>query len=103
MQGGVFSPQGCLYLIHGYPKQSAGGVHLFDPVSKRRVARSTNGSGSFNFEFHPGDREEPEGIDYFPVDTLGLKGIRGELHAILLDNDATSADDIYVKHYDVSP
>ena len=107
IQGGVFSPEGCLYVVNGYPEYAGGGIQLFDPVNKRRVARSTNGVGSFNFEFHPGklDREEPEGIDYFSVDSLRVPGVRGELHTILLDNDVAPGDpdDVSIKHYDVSP
>ena len=69
------------------------------------MLRSTNGKGLFNFEFHPArNLEEPEGADYFPVDSLGLKGVRGELHVILLDNDVVFGDDddIFIKHYDVA-
>ena len=64
--------------------------------------RSTNGSGSFNYEFHPGGStdEEPEGLTYWDLDGRNAPGIQGQLHAILLDNDA-NGDDVYFKHYRV--
>lgn len=131
MQGGAFSDDGrTLYLSNGFSKGSPTlwGLHVFEATTAgsdapcgsapgdcvaRRVQRSTNGSGAFNYEFHPSwsKYEEPEGITYWDLDapgapvTGGLTSsglpVRGQLHALLLDNDF-DADDVYVKHYRAS-
>jgi hypothetical protein len=107
MQGGTFADDDHLYLSCGYYKgfDASWGLHLFDLRSRRRIARSTNGSGTFNYEFHPtrgvsGFAEEPEGITWWDLDRPRAPGIGGQLHAILLDNDA-NGDDVYFKHYRV--
>jgi hypothetical protein len=104
MQGGTFADDHHLYLSCGYYKnpQPSWGIHLFDLATQRRVVRSTNGSGAFNYEFHPGGStdEEPEGLTYWDLDRRNAPGIKGQLHAILLDNDA-NGDDVYFKHYRV--
>ena len=48
-------------------------LHVFAPPDSgvvRLIADSTNGSGSFNYEYHPGfdTYEEPEGIDWLDSD-----------------------------------
>ena len=133
-QGGTFSPLGDLYLSNGdadsppgtieppppFPPGVRGGIHLFGPPEGdrlRMITESTNGSGSFNFEYHPGGdfiglggtHEEPEGIDWFDRDRPPTSpGISGQLHAILLDNDGFfeggdpgDDDDLIFKHYAV--
>ena len=104
MQGGTFADDHHLYISCGYYKNPhpSWGLHLFDMRTKRRIVRSTNGSGSFNYEFHPGGStdEEPEGLTYWDLDRRNAPGIKGQLHAILLDNDA-NGDDVYFKHYRV--
>jgi hypothetical protein len=77
------------------------GIHVFDAQTGRRIAKSTNGSGDFNYEFHPGwpDYEEPEGLTYWDLNDGRAPGIRGVLHALMLDNDVSSADEVYFKHY----
>lgn len=103
VQGGVFKPDGSrLYLINGYHKdadRNTTGIHVFNSLY-RRIARSTNGFGDFNYEYHPGfpTYEEPEGITYWDLNNGRAPGIRGVLHAIMLDNDLDS-DDLYFKHY----
>ena len=105
MQGGAFSPDGALlYLIHGYYKnvdEKRCGIKVFEVATARLVAQSTNGSGPFNYEFHTGaTTQEPEGITVW--DLVGrAPGIRGQLHAIMLENDVASNDDFYFKHYRV--
>jgi hypothetical protein len=70
-----------------------------------RVQRSTNGSGHFNYEFHPTcsfpiyNCEEPEGITIWDLDDGRAPGIRGQLHVLLLRNEHFSDDDVYLKHY----
>ena len=104
MQGGAFADDRHLYLSCGYYEDPhpSWGLHLFDLRTQRRVVRSTNGSGAFNYEFHPGGDtdEEPEGLTYWNLDGRDAPRIKGQLHAILLDNDA-NGDDVYFKHYRV--
>lgn len=103
-QGGVISSNGrLLYIVAGYCEGAnpSWGVHVFDLQTKRRIARSENGSGPFNYEFHPGwacSGEEPEGITIWDLENGRAPGIAGKLHILMLDNDAGD-DDIYFKHY----
>jgi hypothetical protein len=55
----------------------------------------------FKYEFHPGwsKYEEPEGITIWDLDDGRAPHIRGQLHVIMLDNDAATDDDLYFKHY----
>jgi len=117
-QGGVFSESGdLLYMLtgviagdcpygsdvdEGYMEEN-GGIHVFDTQSWRRVERSTNGTGGhFDYEFHPGllgGCDEPEGITIWDLDERCgsdpncAPGIRGQLHAVMLDNDLAPDDD----------
>lgn len=95
-QGGVISPSGeLLYLV------ADDGIHVFDLSTRKRIQRSRNGSGHFNYEFNPDFpyREEPEGITIWDLDNGRAPGIRGQLHVLLLDNDWPDVDDVYMKHY----
>jgi hypothetical protein len=106
----VISPDGStLYLSTGYINEFGGGspphmdlwgIHVFDTGSWRRIGRSTNGTGLFNFEFDSSweTAEEPEGITIWDLDDGRAPGVSGQLHVLLLDNDLTG-DDVYVKHY----
>ncbi|MDH3745345.1 MAG: hypothetical protein OES47_09615 [Acidobacteriota bacterium] len=142
MQGGVFSDDGRqLYLVNGFTDEDDStpddeddwGIHVFEVTPKdpdpactgpeegclpiaRRVARSTNGTGPFNFQFNPGyfTRQEPEGVTYWDLDapgapeaggktSLGLP-VGGQLHVMMLNNNDLaggfpSADEVYLKHY----
>lgn len=90
--GGVISPSGqMMYLV-------ANGIHVFNLSTGRRVQQSTNGTGYFNYEFGNCCFEEPEGITIWDLDDGRAPNIRGQLHVLLLDND-TFIDDIYMKHY----
>ncbi len=81
MQGGSFADDRHLYISCGYYEDPhpSWGIHLFDLEAERRVTRSTNGSGSFNYEFHPGGStdEEPEGLTWWDLDDRNAPGIRG--------------------------
>jgi hypothetical protein len=107
MQGGEISPSGqLLYLVAGFYDQlrPTDGIHVFDLSTRRRIQRSTNGFGHFNYEFHQGGfvDEEPEGLTIWDLDNdprVPDDRLRGQLHVILLDNDSLDADDVYVKHY----
>ncbi len=106
MQGGVFTPSGdMLYLVSGKSRdvdRHREGIHVFDVASWRRIQHSTNGSGYFNYEWHPGifagDLQEPEGITIWNMEDVSGSTMDGELHVLVLDNDA-GCDDIYLKHY----
>ncbi|EFK10417.1 conserved hypothetical protein [delta proteobacterium NaphS2] len=107
-QGGVITESGSLlYLVSGlYDDHYANdGINVFDLQTGRRVIRSTNGDGLFNYEFHPGgwfdNRDEPEGITIWDLDddqAPEAPKITGQLHVFMVDNDG-SADEIYLKHY----
>jgi len=105
LQAGVLSPTGrLLYLVAGYCDTNlpTDGIHVFDLPSGRRVRRSTNGHGYFNYEFHPVEYdEEPEGLTIWDLDGSNLPGISGQLHVLMLDNDNETLgdDDVYLKHY----
>ncbi len=103
MQGGVFSPSGRLYLSHGNEADNVGGGIKVFTRGGEFIAKSENGRGTFNYEFHPGwdTYEEPEGLDWWDLRDASAPGILGNLHAIMLDNDS-NGDDLYFKHYDVS-
>lgn len=105
-QGGCFSPDGRIFFaINGYYKEAdrhTTGIHVFD-TSFRRQTRSTNGYGTFNYEYHPGytsNADEPEGITYWDLRDGRAPGMRGVLHAIMNDQDFWTSDDLYFKHYD---
>ena len=109
MQGGAISENDDLiYVVSGFYDEhyDNDGINVFDLQTGLRVQRSTNGSGYFNYEFHPGwsRYEEPEGITVWDVDGLGAPNVMGQLHVLLLDNDRLEdlpfdPDDVYIKHY----
>jgi hypothetical protein len=104
VQGGTFADDDHLYISCGYyeNQKPSWGLHLFDLRDGRRVARSTNGGEPWNYQFLTGgsNDEEPEGLTWWELDRSAAPRIRGQLHAILLDND-DNGDDIYFKHYRV--
>lgn len=104
-QGGCFTPDGQVFFaMNGYYKDTdrdACGIHVFD-TNFRRMAHSTNGYGTFNYEFHPGwsAYEEPEGLTYWDRNDGRSPQIRGCLHAIMNDQNWPSDDTFYFKHYE---
>ena len=72
-------------------------------VIARRIERSIDSSGGFAFEFDPTSPncEEPEGLTFWDLDAAGREP-GGQLHVVLLDNEGTGGDDVYVKHYRLS-
>ena len=104
-QGGVISQNGrLLYISAGYCEGShpSWGIHVFDLQTRKRIARSGNGSGPFNYEFHPAWRcsgEEPEGMTIWDLDgSSAPPQVAGGLHVLMLDNDIGD-DEVYFKHY----
>jgi hypothetical protein len=113
IQGGVFTPVGDLYLSAGKagdsPEDTRGGLHGFrrsaDGSAFLLVESSVNADNNngFAYEYHPGSTglgEEPEGIDWWNRDNAPGSPYAGQLHAILLDNQAGD-DQIWLKHYRV--
>jgi hypothetical protein len=103
LQGGVFSSDGnTLFLSNGKyaTPQEDSGLWLFDARTGKKLMKSAQ-SGGFEYTFHTKSKlEEPEGITFVDLDQRKAPGIPGgQLHAILLDNDAGSADEFYFKHY----
>lgn len=112
MQGGEFAPGGqILYLISGFYDDDNGleereGIHVMQRVDQsgviswRRIAHSTRGFGHFDFYYDPGfpTYEEPEGLTVWDLDDGRAPNIRGQLHAMVSDNDL-EAGDIDFKHY----
>lgn len=122
-QGGEYSDDGrLLYFSNGFGdlSEATWGVHVFEAAAAAgpacgsagdpctvatRVERSHNGPGGFAYEFDHSTtvREEPEGLTFWDLDADGrAPGLHGQLHVVLLDNDALTADDVYVKHYRLS-
>lgn len=107
MQGGCFGPQRYLFLTNGYGTDfnvDRGGIHVFDMDDDGRLVESSSQSGEgLRFQFDPAliTSEEPEGITWWDLDDSRAPRILGQLHAIMLDNDLLSSDDIYFKHYRV--
>lgn len=108
MQGGEFSDDGkYLFLVNGRASSSTaardGGIWVFDFNSGKKVLKSET-NGSFKFEYHPGvpNLEEPEGITYWDLENRNAPNIKGKLHVILLNNDVTSKDEFWFKHYSIN-
>lgn len=120
VQGGVIGDDDLLYLANGFPDPTVAiispifgaddgvprelsGLHVIDPRSGNRLAKSSPDALPFKFSFDPTrpEREEPEGITWADVDGLGLPGISGQLHALLLDNETLTDDDVHIIHYTV--
>ena len=92
-----------VHVFHTRPGAGAEcGAHGSPCLIARRIERSHDGPGGFAFEFDPtfDVYEEAEGLTFWDLDLDGrAPGLRGQLHVILLDNDALTSDDVYVKHY----
>ena len=110
MQGGCFDNNNNLFLCNGYYKNyanSKGGITVYElpsipynpsGVVFARIKARSNQSHAFRFQFNSLG-EEPEGITYWDLDNGRSPNIRGQLHAIMIDNVGTGADDFYFKHY----
>ncbi|MGE3181736.1 MAG: hypothetical protein AB7N71_08905 [Phycisphaerae bacterium] len=108
MQGGEFAPgDQLLYLSSGYALDNnddadRGGLHVFDTATFRRVQHSSRGVNGqiFDFYYDPGfdTFEEPQGLTLWDLDDGRAPGIRGQLHAIVREDDELH-DDVDFKHY----
>lgn len=105
VQGSDFAPGGRLFYIlsgsedsdHQYPND---GINVFNTQTWRRIIKSQNGSGHFNYRYSPGFSayDEPEGLDIWDLDDGRAPGISGQLHVGMLDNELNS-DEITIYHY----
>ncbi|MGH9894722.1 MAG: hypothetical protein ACREA0_22630 [bacterium] len=108
MQGGDVSPDGeLLCLTNGYSDPvggDGGGLRVFHLATGVLQAESTTSTryGSFVYEFHSGfpNYQEPEGLDFVDAIGKGMPGISGQLHVIMLQNESSYPDAVYLKHYE---
>jgi hypothetical protein len=105
VQGGVFSESGrLLYLLSGSEDSEHqwpwDGINVFDTRTWRRVIRSTNGSGHFNYKYDWGfsSYNEPEGLTIWDLDDGRAPGISGQLHVGMLNNEL-GTDNVTLYHY----
>lgn len=120
-QGGEFSPDGrLLYVSAGDSgwdcnNEEYGGIHVFETQPSntwRRVARSHSSDNTFfKYDYNCGqyEYEEPEGLTLWDLDEVrqsyldpAIAPCNGQLHVLLLDNDAIDnddLDDVYIYHY----
>lgn len=117
MQGGCFDDDNHLYILNGFVTHnqgknvswanSKGGISVFKVNSTPRAGGTqifyrlthSNQSSGFRYQFD-GWGNEPEGLTYWDLDKdKRAPGIDGQLHAIMLDNVGTGADDFFFKHY----
>jgi hypothetical protein len=90
VQGGVFSPNGNLYLVSDTEE---GGILGFDSTG-RQISHTPVG-------YDRGTGEELEGITIWDLGDGRAPEIRGQVHVLMIDEDHTSSDDLYFKHYRV--
>jgi hypothetical protein len=88
LQGAEFSSTGKLYLSH----DSGGYVRILDPYNGRVQT-------AIKVAIDYGSSEELEGITVWDLDNGAAPQISGQIHIQLLDNDTTSTDDLYFKHF----
>jgi hypothetical protein len=109
MQGGVFHGATQILTVNGYCEGTTRETGIMGFAIRgdtgRRVVRSTNRPGPFEFEYHPGHRglfwcrEEPEGMTIWDLDDGRAPGIRGELHVLMIDNALWDYGGLYFRHY----
>jgi len=96
VQGGVFSPEGHLYLV----SDAGVGVLGFDMYTGRLGTR-------LSIEYNPAKHlglttyQELEGLTLWDMDDGAAPGIGGQLHVLMIDNAPLGEDRIYFKHYAV--
>jgi hypothetical protein len=90
VQGGCFSGNGHLYLT----SDGSGRIHAYDAMDGTAL-------GSVPVPYSPGglDGEELEGIGLGHL--IHVNGRHSWVHVVVLDNDVTNKDDVYLKHFSV--
>jgi hypothetical protein len=91
VQAGCISDNGHLYLV----SDRSGSIHGYDVVSGQSL-------GTLPIPYSPGgvDGEELEGIALGQL--THANGAHSWVHVLVLDNDVTNDDDVFIKHYSVS-
>lgn len=95
IQGGAFSrTSGLFYLVSD--TGSSGGLYAFDASTGKLIQRTSIGysPGSPNYQ-------ELEGLTIWDLDSGRAPNIRGQVHVVLIENDVTSVDDVWIKHFRV--
>ncbi|SIN96128.1 PLAT/LH2 domain-containing protein [Fibrobacter sp. UWB11] len=117
MQGGCFDGSNNLHLSNGYYKNKhsnkKGGITVFEipnlsynpnKIVLVKIKARSNQNHAFRFQFNSYG-QEPEGLTYWDLDNGMAPGIKGQLHAIMIENNAASNffnggdDDLYFKHF----
>lgn len=118
VHGGCFDDRGRLYLSNGQYTlkggshnyaNSKGGISVFESAGGERQCMgrsalyriaSSNQSSGFKFQFD-GTGEEPRGLTFWDMNGVKPAGdLCGQLHAIMIDNCGSGADDFYFKHFE---
>jgi hypothetical protein len=85
VQGGTFNRSGHVFVS----QEPVAAIWGFSAITGAFL-------GAVPFEMHRGKREMAEGICWAP---LQVAGVRAALHFTLLDRDAVSGDDLFLKHF----
>lgn len=94
IQGGCFSPSGHLFLFAQSGTYNSG-IYGFDMRTGRL-------SAFLYAEIHTGAEQEFEGITVWNLDLMtDTAEIKGQIHAVLIDNVASHGLDFYFKHWRV--
>ena len=98
IQGGAFSDSGHLYLVIDSHTQK-GGIWAFDMLSGRRRHRINVSYKPTSFGF---TKEELEGITILRIERYQSPKVkRSQVHMVMIDNDASGKDDVFIKHFRV--
>ena len=115
LQGGAFNTSGTVLFVtnSGHDSPDGHGLWALNKNTGELIGESSNDSDNNGGDYGPfryrtphdtfpscGGFEE-EGLDYFPTNHSITPGIDGQLHAILLNNDCITADNFYMKHYEL--
>lgn len=92
-QGGAFSQHSGLFYLVSH--SSDGGLLIWDWHSGRFMRTPINYSPGFP------NYQELEGVTVWNLDSGRAPGIRGQVHVVMIENNVASADDVWVKHFDV--
>lgn len=120
MQGGCFDDNDHLHIMNGFvtwykgyyknnwSKDGKGGICIYKTsrtpqkgaVQNLYLLKQSAQKSGFRYQFD-GKGDEPQGLTYWDLDNIRPEapGIKGQLHAIMLNNIGIGDDDFYFKHY----
>lgn len=120
MQGGCFDDNNHLHMMNGFvtwykgsyknnwSKNGKGGICIYKTreapvkggVQNLYLLKQSAQKSGFRYQFD-GKGDEPQGLTYWNLDYVKPEspGIKGQLHAIMLNTIGTGDDDFYFKHY----